>query len=223
MLLLFLLLLLIQIQLGLYLDCTYRLNSEKDVSPFRGHYCSQVKGVNNHHVPHVRNPDYSEHIRALSSSVLPLEPGTLFYFLIDSVLIYKVPLGSHDRKLGMEICASRIVNHDLRITILANSFVNPCSQIHNPCVYLPSSQQSAGGTMDTWPSPGKYTNPFRLCPSLLLLPLVWLIHWSPSSLSVSVLMSTQVEWTGRLWLTLLYHLACFLCLWARSLCCCDRW
>ena len=46
----------------------------------------------------VSSPDYSEHIKDLRFSLLPLEPDTLFCFLIDLVSICRAPLGSHGRK-----------------------------------------------------------------------------------------------------------------------------
>ena len=41
--------------------------------------------TNNHQVANVSSPENSEHIRALSFFLLPLEQDTLLYFLIDSV------------------------------------------------------------------------------------------------------------------------------------------
>ena len=49
------------------------------------HYPTDFALAKNDQVTHVSSPVYSEHIRALSFSLLPLEPDTLFYFLIDSV------------------------------------------------------------------------------------------------------------------------------------------
>lgn len=54
--------------------------------------------ISNRQLAHVSSPDYSECIRALSLSRLPVEPDMLFFFLIDSLRIYGCPLGSHVRK-----------------------------------------------------------------------------------------------------------------------------
>lgn len=48
--------------------------------------------TDNHQFAHVSSPDYSDHIRALSSSLLPLKPDTLFYFLVNLHHVYEAPL-----------------------------------------------------------------------------------------------------------------------------------
>lgn len=90
----------------------------------------------------VSRPDYTEHMRALTLSFLPVETDTLLYFIIDSVCVYRGSLGSRGRKNGCGNCA-------LEFTIHAHSFVNLLTLIHNLCAWILISFHLSARGMDT--------------------------------------------------------------------------